>query len=262
MSRPRSFARWLSSLTERTAGIRVELGNKSQTGGTLGILAIAGRGLDISDSVYTPEVVEASELATHVEELAKAAGWPAEIKKMRLYALDKGGRNITTYQKTETSEPAGENKSDTVVMFEMMAEMMGRQLNTIERLVSTQSQSIESLSDANTHAMSTTINMIDGMIESREYAADTAAANAYLETMLTDNAEAEESPFVGLARDALSAIGMGGDNGEEEHPEPGPAGSPDDIGNIKKRMQEDYFFRQDLEQMMKDNQKPPEPPNE
>jgi hypothetical protein len=256
----RTFAQWLSSLTDRTAGIRVELGNKSTAGGTLGILQIAGRDLDLKDSVYVPELVESSELAGAVDELARGGGWPEEIRKMRLYALDSKGRNITSFQKTESAKEVALIKSDTVIMFEQMSEMMSRQLSTIERLVSTQSQSIESLSDANSHAMSTTIHMIDGMIESREFAADTAAANAYLETMLTDNSEAAESPFVGLARDALSAIGMGGENGEEDHPEPGTDGGPD-IGNIKKRMEEDFFFRKDLENMIKESQNP-EIPNE
>lgn len=245
-TKPRTFAKWLSSLSDRTSGIRVEIGPKSQQGSTLGVLAIAGRELDVGDSAYLPVVVELSELATHVQEMCQDAGWPKEIPKMRLYALDKKGRAITSYQKTERPPAEAASKSDTVIMFEQMAEMMSRQLSTIERLVSTQSQSIENLSDANTHAMSTTIHMIDGMIESREYAADTAAANAYLETMLTEEGGNEENAFVGLAREALSSIGMASPP-EEDHPEP-PA---EDIESIKRRMHEDLFFRRDLEEALR-----------
>jgi hypothetical protein len=66
MSRGRNFASWLSTLSEKVCGVRVELGNKSQSGSTLGILAIAGRDLQLSDSAYVPETVEASELATWI----------------------------------------------------------------------------------------------------------------------------------------------------------------------------------------------------
>jgi len=247
MSRARTFASWLSSLTTRTAGIRVELGAKSQAGATLGILAIAGRKLELSESAYMPEEVELAELATHIEELARAAGWPDEEPKMRLYALDAKGRNITSWQKTERTTGPAASKSDTVIMFEQMADILSRQLSTIEKLVSTQSASIESLSDANSHAMNTTIHMIDGMIESREYAADTAAANAYLETVMTDGHEAEESPFVGLARDALASIGMAQE----------PAGEEElDIDAIRKRAEEDQFFRMDLENLFKAKEDP------
>ena len=196
-----------------------------------------------------PEEVELSELATYIEELARGAGWPEEIPKMRLYALDQKGRNITSWQKTTKTSKETASKTDTVIMFEQMADILSRQLSTIEKLVATQSASIDSLSDANSHAMNTTIHMIDGMIESREYAADTAAANAYLETVMTEQGEAEESPFVGLARDALASIGM--TNGE-------PAGEELDIEAIRKRAAEDHFFRMDLEELLKPSDDQPE----
>jgi hypothetical protein len=249
MSRARTFASWLSSLSDKVAGIRVELGTKSQAGSTLGILAVAGRNLQLSDSAYVPEEVELAELATYIEELARGAGWPEEIPKMRLYALDAKGRNITSWQKTTKTSKETTSKTDTVIMFEQMADILSRQLSTIEKLVATQSASIDSLSDANSHAMNTTIHMIDGMIESREYAADTAAANAYLETVMTEQGEAEESPFVGLARDALASIGM--TNGE-------PAGEELDIEAIRKRAAEDHFFRMDLEELLKPSDDQPE----
>jgi len=242
MARNRNFASWLSTLSEKVAGIRVEIGNKSTAGSTLGILAIAGRDLQLPESAYVPETVEASELATYIEELARGAGWPEETPKMRLYGIDKKGRSITSFQKTEKAATIAPGKSDTVIMFEQMAHMMGRQLATIEKLVATQSQSIESLSDANTHAMSTTIHMIDGMIESREYAADTAAANAYLETMISETSEPEESAFVGLARDAIATI-TGATAAET---------TPDiDIEAVKNKAAEDAFFRMDLESFFK-----------
>jgi hypothetical protein len=188
-------------------------------------------------------VCEFAELAETIRDIANGAGWPEEERRMRLYALDKAGRNLTSFQKTEKPGQKTEEitKSDTVIMFEQMATMMARQLSTIEKLVSTQSGSIEQLSDANNHALTTTMHMMDAMIEAKEYAAETAAHTAVLEHAI-ENAEGAEphGGYLELAKDALAAVVGGGGHDE-------PDITAEDVA---RKAAEDPFFASDLKSAM------------
>lgn len=245
MSSKRTYVQWLGTLGPKVAGIRIEIGAKTQGGGTAGIVAIAGRNLEMAgESIHVPFVAEHAELAEIIKEMASGAGWPEEERRMRLYALDKTGKTLASFQRTErASRAAGESKSDTVIMFEQMAGMLSRQLATIEKLVATQSSSIEQLSDANNHALSTTMNMMDAMIEAREYAADTAAHTAVLEHALDNQEEAEGGGYLELAKDAIAAVV--GSGATEETP---AEMTPEDIA---RKAAADPFFAADLKDAMK-----------
>lgn len=245
MGRPsKTIQQWLESQGEKCAGVRIQLGSRA-TGTTVGILEIEGRGLTLSD-VTVPYSADVEAAPRVVEDLAIDAGWGGGIGQetvLRLYAMDKRGKSISTFQRTATKDSRpGAQLTDVHALSLEHRRTLDKLLDTVCEQSRIQNKSLDIMTETLAHRESLMAGILESFLDSQIETAETKAANYVLESALEGEGQNSTQTIQGQV--LQSVMGMLGGTVEEDGEE-----SELTAQQIYDAMKKNSFLKFDLENL-------------
>lgn len=252
----KSIPQWIDAHLEDCAGVRIQLGTRA-AGTQVGIVEVEGRGLSLPSTTVAYSS-PAEQLSRTVEDLALDAGWGSALGKepvLRLYALDKKGKTISTYQRTAKAQAASGSVSDIHALSMEHRRALDKCLDTICEQARTNTRTIDILTETLAHRESMMAHALEAFMDASQDATEQKAINAMLETAL-DSSGGEQNGLQTVQGQVLQSV-MGlitgqGAAQEEDNDSTNTEMTAEQIYNI---MKDNPMLRFDVSKLFEDESK-------
>ena len=249
----KSIVQWVGAQTDDCAGIRIQLGTRA-AGTQVGIVEVEGRGMALpATTVAYSSPFE--QLARTVEDLALDAGWGSALGQepvLRLYALDKKGKSISTYQRTAKAQTSNSSVADIHALSREHRRALDKCLDTICEQAKTNTRTIDILTETLAHRESMMAHALEAMMDASQDATEQKAINAMLETALDNQGAGEQDGLKSVQGQVLQSVmglitGQGAAPEEEDH-----NGSDMTAEQIYNLMKDNPMLRFDVSKLFED----------
>jgi hypothetical protein len=191
---------WLSNLPDTVEGIKIRVGTRRSLP-LIAVVALPGFTSEAEErlkDVSAIRVDERSEFLDIIEEEAEAAGYPTELHVMRLHAIDASGRVKRSLQ-LAGQKMAQKSSTDSVV-----AQLVDGILKSNAEL----RKSVDILTGSLAHREDVLKDSIESMLEAQQHAVETEASSLLNMIESAIPAEPQNDPLRQQAAGILGQIGQ------------------------------------------------------